>query len=146
MMNQCCTFRVNGYLFGVDVLRVREIVEYQRSTPVPLSSANVNGLINLRGEIVTAIDLRKRFSHAHECFDGGSEKRINVVVVSQDEPVCLVVNEVGEVMDVDASRIEEPPMSLNAEVQAFIDGVYKLEQELMLILNVEAAVDIVEQL
>jgi len=138
-MNQCCTFWVNGYLFGVDVLDVREIVEYQRSTRVPLSNANIDGLINLRGEIVTSIDLRKRFPQAKT---KATKDPMSIVVFTKEGPISLVVDEVGDVIETDANRIENTQETLHSDVRKLISGVYKMDDQLMLVLDVQAAVDL----
>lgn len=138
-MNQCCTFWVNGYFFGVDVLNVREIVEFQKSTPVPLSDEMIDGLINLRGEIVTSIDLRKRFSYGknHE-----NKEPMSIVVITDECPVSLIVDAVGDVIDVDIERFENTPDTLDAGVRDLISGVYKMDRQLMLILDVKSAVQL----
>jgi purine-binding chemotaxis protein CheW len=141
-MKQCCTFKVNGFLFGVDVLSVREIVENQRATKVPLSSVNIAGLINLRGEIVTSIDLRHRFPMG-KTIPG--ENPMNIVVITGEGPISLVVDEVGDVIDMDPTCLEPTPDSLRTEVRELISGVYKMDGRLMLILDVESAVNVTEQ-
>lgn len=141
-MNQCCTFWVNGYMFGVDVLDVREIVEYQRSTKVPLSNTTIDGLINLRGEIVTSIDLRKRFPQAKS---KPQNDPMSIVVFTKEGPISLVVDEVGDVIDTDSKRIENTQETLHSDVRKLISGVYKMDSQLMLVLDVHAAVDIHNQ-
>lgn len=141
-MKQCCTFWVNGFLFGLDVLQVREIVEFQKSTPVPLTSENIDGLINLRGEIVTSIDLRKRFPMGESKAESRS---MNIVVMTQDEAISLVVDEVGDVIDVEPEKFEPTPDTLRPEVKELVAGVYKMDSRLMLILDVDTAVTLSEQ-
>ncbi len=137
--NQCCTFYVNGLYFGVDVLRVREIVRYQKMTHVPLSNDVIQGLINLRGEIVTAIDLRMLLEgNAKE----GNDEPMNVVVMCDGNPVSLLVDEVGDVVDVDVTQLEEPPDTLDAGAHKLVENVYKMDGKLMHILNIDQAVNI----
>jgi len=138
-MNQCCTFWVNGYLFGVDVLEVREIVEFQKSTPVPLSNHMIDGLINLRGEIVTSIDLRRRFPSGHKAEN---KEPMSIVVITEEAPISLIVDEVGDVIDTDTKKLEKTPDTLQQEIRELISGVYKLENQLMLILDVQQAVKV----
>lgn len=140
-IKQCCTFTVNGFLFGVDVLQVREVVESQYYTTVPLASSKTHGLLNLRGEIVTSIDLRDRFS-AGDAEPSGDY--MNVVVITEEDPISLVVDEMGEVIDIDPELIEPTPDTVQMSVKNLIKGVYKLDTRLMLILDVEAAVAIEE--
>lgn len=141
-MEQCCTFWVNGYLFGIDVLKVREIVEFQKSTPVPLSNEIIDGLINLRGEIVTSLDLRKRFPIGNR---KETQEPMSIVVITDESPISLIVDEVGDVIDTDFSRMENTPDTLQPQVKNLISGVYKLDRQLMLILDVGSAVNLEEK-
>ncbi len=141
-MEQCCTFWVNGYLFGIDVLKVREIVEFQKSTPVPLSNEIIDGLINLRGEIVTSLDLRKRFPIGNR---KETQEPMSIVVITDESPISLIVDEVGDVIDTDFSRMENTPDTLQPQVKSLISGVYKLDRQLMLILDVGSAVNLEEK-
>ena len=95
--HQYCTFYLAGHYFGLDVLKVQEIIRYQEMTRVPLSPPVVRGLINLRGQIVTAIDLRSRPELADRPAD---QLPVNVVVHTDDEAVSLLVDEIGDVLEV----------------------------------------------
>lgn len=133
---QFCTFRLGGLLFGVEVLCVQEVLLTQEMTRIPLAHAVIKGLINLRGQIVTAIDLRTRLGM--EPLD--SEKHpMNVVVRSGETAFSLVVDEIGDVVDVDAESFEEPPETLTGHARDLILGAYKLERELLLVLDTEKA-------
>src|ERR1700746_2142964 len=92
-----CTFILDGLYFGVDVLKVQEIIRYQEMTRVPLAPPVVRGLINLRGQIVTAIDLRRRLELTDRPAD---QLPINVVVHTDDGAVSLLVDEIGDVLEV----------------------------------------------
>lgn len=129
---QFCTFFVAGHYFGLDVLNVQEIIQYQEMTPVPLAPPVVRGLINLRGQIVTAIDLRRRL----ELQDRPTEQLpLNVIVRTNDGAVSLLVDEIGDVMEVSESLFERPPETLQGSVRALIRGAYKLRDRLLLILD-----------
>ncbi len=92
---QFCTFKLDELVFGVDVRLVQEVIKYQAMTEVPLASKVVRGLINLRGQIVTAIDLRRRL----ELKDSPSDRPpMNVVIRTDDEAVSLLVDEIGDVI------------------------------------------------
>jgi purine-binding chemotaxis protein CheW len=134
---QLCTFFVDGLQFGIDVRRVQEVIRDQPMTPVPLAPPMVQGLINLRGQIVTAIELRHRLGVAPR---PAGELPINVVARHDDGVVSLLVDEIGDVVDVDENSYEPPPETLSAESKSLITGVYKLEQQLLLLLNTELAV------
>lgn len=134
---QLCTFLVDGLLFGIDVTRVQEVIRYQEMTPVPLAPSVIHGLINLRGQIVTAIDLRTRLQLSRRRAD---ELPVNVVARDEEGVVSLLVDEIGDVVEVDESSFEPPPETLNPASKALIHGVYKLEPQLLLLLNTELAV------
>ena len=133
--NQFCTFVLKGLYFGVDVLEVQEVLRFQRMTRVPLASNDVRGLINLRGDIVTAIDLRARFGL--EAMDS-DQAPMNVVVRTDAGAIALLVDEIGDVFEVDPSTYEPPPPTLQGPLRSFVSGVYKLDGKLLLILNIDA--------
>jgi len=136
---QFCTFSLDGLFFGVDVLNVQEVILYQEMTRVPLASAVVRGLINLRGQIVTAIDLRRRLG----LKDRGSEVLpMNVVVRTGDGAVSLLVDEIGDVLGMSDECYEAPPETLTGTARQMVTGVYKLKDKLMLVLDTERAVDL----
>ena len=136
---QYCTFYVDGHYFGLDVLRVQEIIRYQVMTRVPLAPPAVRGLINLRGQIVTAIDLRRRL----ELQERPAEQLpLNVVVQTEDGAVSLLVDEIGEVLSVSEELFEAPPETLCGTTRALIRGAYKLNDRLMLLLDVDKALDV----
>src|SRR5229473_6045109 len=103
--HQYCTFFVDVYYFGVDVLKVQEIIRYQEMTRVPLAPSVVQGLINLRGQIVTAIDLRRRLELSERPVD---LLPTNVVIRTDDGPVSLLVDQIGDVLEVEADAFERP--------------------------------------
>ncbi len=134
---QYCTFFVDGYFFGLDVRQVQEIIRYQEMTRVPLAPEVVCGLINLRGQIVTAIDLRRRL----ELSDRPSDQLpVNVVVQTEDGAVSLLVDEIGDVLEVSEDLFERPPETLRGIARELIRGAYKLRDRLLLILDTERTV------
>jgi purine-binding chemotaxis protein CheW len=136
---QFSTFYVDGLFFGVEVLKVQEVLRYQELTPVPRAHPVIEGLINLRGQIVTAIDLRRRL----ELSARPDEKRpMNVVIRSAGSAVSLQVDEIGDVIEVSDQDFEPPPETLGAVARELIQGAYKLKNRLLLILNTDKAVDI----
>lgn len=134
---QYCTFFLDGLFFGVDVQRVQEVLRHQQMTPVPLAPESVQGLINLRGQIVTALDLRQRLGMPPRVSD---KPPMNIVIRSAEEAVALLVDEIGEVVEVEDGRFERPPETLQGPARTLIPGAYKLDQRLLLILDVEKAV------
>jgi purine-binding chemotaxis protein CheW len=137
--HQYCTFFVDGHYFGLDVRKVQEIISYQEMTAVPLSPPVVRGLINLRGQIVTALDLRRRL----ELHDRPADQLpLNVVVHTDDGAVSLLVDEIGDVLDVPGTAFERPPETLQGPARELIRGAYKLEDRLLLILDIERTVNL----
>ena len=137
MANQCATFFVDGLHFGVEVLQVQEVIRYQQMTQVPLAPDVVEGLINLRGQIVTALDLRRRLGMPDR---PESHLPMNVVVRTDDGAVSLLVDEIGDVVDVQADEFEPVPETVRGEVAGLVTGVYKRKERLLLLLDVERAV------
>lgn len=141
MRAQYATFQVGEFLFGVDVMKVQEIIRYQEMTPAPLSSPVIRGLINLRGQIITAIDLRRRLGLA----DRGSDKLpMNVVVRTADEVVSLLVDHISDVLEVGVDTFEATPETIDAGCREVISGVHKLDGALLLILDVEKATELTQ--
>jgi len=135
---QVSTFFVADLFFGVDVLCVQEVLRYQQMTRVPRAPEVIEGLINLRGQIVTAVDMRRRLRLPPRA---GDQTPMNMVVRTEDGAVSLLVDEIGDVLDVDASTYERPPENLDPAVRDLIRGVYKLKDRLLLLLDAERTVD-----
>jgi len=137
--HQYCTFYLDGHYFGLDVLKVQEIIRYQEMTRVPLAPPEVRGLINLRGQIVTAIDLRRRLDLKERPAD---HQPLNVVVRTDDGAVSLLVDEIGDVLEVSEKLFEGPPETLQGTARELIRGAYKLPDRLLLILDPERTVSL----
>ena len=138
-----CTFFLDDLLFGVPVLTVQEVIRYQEMTQVPLAPPVVKGLINLRGQIVMAIDLRERLG-LRERADG--ESPMNVVVRTKEGAVSLLVDQIGDVVEVDHSTFEDAPETLEGIARELIAGVFKLEGRLLIALDCETTVNISTEL
>lgn len=139
---QYCTFLLDGWYFGVEVQQVQEVIRYQEMTRVPLASPVVSGLINLRGRIVTAVDLRRRLALPARSAD---KLPMNVVVRTGDDAVSLLVDEIGDVIEVPAEAFEKPPETLRGAARTLVEGAYKLENRLMLVLNTREAVEVPDE-
>ncbi len=136
---QFCSFFLDGLRFGVDVQKVQEVVAYQEMTRVPLAPPTVRGLLNLRGQIITGIDLRRRLELAERPTDS---LPMNVVLRGEDCPVSFLVDDIGEVIEVDAEACEPPPETLRGRVRELIQGVYPLADELLLVLDTDRTVNV----
>ncbi len=139
--SQFCTFYLEGLLFGLELPGVQEVIRNLEITQVPLAPAAVRGLINLRGQIVTAVDLRKRLALQPPATDAIP---VNVVVRSAEGAVSLLVDEIGDVVEVDQSTFERAPQTLTGPVRAMILGVYKLDGRLLHVLDQEKACQVGE--
>jgi purine-binding chemotaxis protein CheW len=139
LVKQFATFYLDRLLFGVEVSKVQEVIRYQEMTRVPLAPSVVTGLINLRGQIVTALDLRGRLELAERSVD---RLPMNVVVRAGDEAVSLLVDEIGDVLEVEDESFESPPETLKGVARELIRGAYKLKDRLLLVLDTEKAVSI----
>lgn len=142
-LEQLCTFRLGPLYLGIDVRDVREVLHHADITGVPHAGTSVEGLINLRGQIATTIELRRRLEL--EPRDDGLEP-IHVVVHSEGEPVTLLVDAIGDVIDTDPETYEEPPATMVGSARELIVGTFKLDQELLLVLDVEKVVQIDQRL
>ncbi len=138
---QFCTFYIADQFFGIDVLKVQEVLKYQSMTDVPLAPEVVEGLINLRGQIVVAIDMRRRLSMAPR---EGSTLPMNIIIrTEQDGAVSLLVDEIGDVIEVEEDLFEPPPDTLRGPARQLIRGAFKLPGKLMLVLDTEEAVKLI---
>ncbi|ATX82884.1 CheW protein [Mariprofundus ferrinatatus] len=136
---QLCTFKLGDYFFGVDVEKVQEVIRHQEMTRIPLAKKEIRGLINLRGQIVTAVDLRlllglSKFSD--------SDEPMNIIICDDDGAVSFQVDEIGDVLDVDESSFEYPPETLKGIARELIQGAYKLTDRLLLVLDADKAVEV----
>jgi purine-binding chemotaxis protein CheW len=136
---QFSTFVVADLLFGVDVLHVQEVLRNQPMTAVPQAPSVIEGLINLRGQIVTAIDMRRRLRLPARA---GDKPPMNIVVRTSDGAVSLMVDEIGDVLQLDQSAYERPPENLDGVARELIRGVYKLKDRLLLVLDEERTADL----
>jgi len=137
-MQQFCTFFLKDQFFGVPVQQVQEVIRYQEMTRVPLVPSVIRGLINLRGQIVMAVDLRRRFGMEDR---PDSQLPMNVVVRTDDGAVSFLVDEIGDVLEAEGESFERPPETLQGQARELVRGVYKLEHRLMLVLDTERAVN-----
>src|SRR6476469_9966429 len=129
MAQQFCTFALDGHLFGVPVQTVQEVLRQQETTPVPLSAPEIGGLLNLRGQIVTVVDLRVKLDLPRRHL-----------VRAADGVVSLLVDEIGDVLEPSDTSFEAPPATVPAAVRALITAVCKLDDQLMLVLDTDLAV------
>lgn len=128
------TFTISGQLFGIPVLKVQDVLSARRINHIPLAPPEVAGLLNLRGRIVTAIDVRCRLALPPRQGDGSS---MSIVAENNGELYSLMVDSVGEVLTLSKSDYERNPPTIPTELREFADGVYRLEDEILVVLDVQ---------
>ena len=133
---QFCTFYLENYLFGIELLKVQEVLQPLVLSEVPLAPFVVRGLMNLRGQIVIAVDLRRQLE-LPERPEG--KPAMNVVVRAGEDAVSLLVDDIGDVVEVGEETFEPPPETLHGKVRTVILGVHKLEKQLMHVLDIDRA-------
>lgn len=133
------TMSIGSQMFGIPVLKVQDVLGPQQITRVPLAPAEVAGSLNLRGRIVTAIDVRLRLG-MQKREDG--KRPMSVVVEHEGELYSLLVDSVGEVLSLNAKDYQRNPPTLNARLREFSDGIYRLNGSLLLVLSVGSLLNI----
>jgi purine-binding chemotaxis protein CheW len=131
---QYATFYVDHLYCGIEVLRVQEVLRPQQMTRVPLAPVMIEGLINLRGQIVTALDMRRRLCLPRRA---STELPMNLVVRVEDRAVSLLVDDIGDVVQVRGDTFEEPPQNLPAAQRHAMKGIHKLEGRLLVVLDTD---------
>jgi purine-binding chemotaxis protein CheW len=134
LARQYATFSVGDLFFGIEVLEVQEVLRYLEMTKVPLAPGVIEGLINLRGQIVTAVDMRSRLGLPKRSHD---QTPMNMVVRSEDGAVSLLVDEIGDVLEVQEDCYESVPDHMPQDQRELISGIYKLDGRLLLVLDTE---------
>lgn len=135
---QFLTFTICGEYFGVPVSHVKDIFKENRITPVPLAPADIVGAINLRGRIVVAIDMRKRFNLPD--FAEGA-KKIHVAIEHKEEVCSLLVDAVEDVITLPQDGLDSLPTTMEEKWSKISDGVYRLQNRLMIVLNIANTVN-----
>ncbi|WP_288901111.1 chemotaxis protein CheW [uncultured Sneathiella sp.] len=128
------TVRIADQLFGIPVLEVHDVLRGLRLTKIPLAPREVAGVLNLRGRIVTAIDVRERLGLPKRKDE---EKGMSIVVEHQGEPYSLMIDDVGEVLSLDLNELLPTPVTLNSCWKEVSGGVYRLENKLLVVMQIE---------
>ena len=137
---QLCGFKIGDGFYAVPVLEVQEVVRPQKITQVPMAPDYIEGLINLRGQVVTSINLRTLFKLKGD----DPEEFMNVIVRSRGSLYALVVDEILDVMDVPNKAFEETPDTLDNNLRKYIEGVDKLKDKLLISLSIEKLINVEE--
>lgn len=136
--NEYVTFTICGQLFGIPVLQVQDVLGPQNITRIPLAPPEVAGSLNLRGRIVTAIDVRTRLGLPDR--EKGDEG-MSVVVEHGGELYSLIIDQVDEVKSLSDTSFERNPPTLDPRWRTYADGIYRLTDQLMVVLNVSRLLD-----
>jgi purine-binding chemotaxis protein CheW len=133
VMRDFLTLRIHGQLFGIPILQVQDVLGQQRVTKIPLAPPQVAGSLNLRGRIVTAVDVRKCLALKEKSEE---TKQMSVVVENDSELYSLIIDRVGDVLSLPDSNFENTPATLDPTWRSVALGVYRLPEELLVILDV----------
>lgn len=133
MSEQLTTFYIDGDLFGLEVMNVQEVTSSPQVFHVPLAPTFVRGLINLRGQIATALGLREVLGKT----SSQSDNQMSVVCKLDGNLVSMIVDSIGEVLEVDKTKFEQPPDTIPEDIRKYIRGVYKINNALLSILDLE---------
>jgi purine-binding chemotaxis protein CheW len=139
--HQFCTLLLDGHVFAVPLIKVQEVIQSQQTTRVPLAPDVVSGIMNLRGQIVSVIDLRRRLGLPERPPEHLS---MNIVVRTSDGAVSFLVDEIGDVLEFEPEALENPPAMLHSIARDVIRGVYKLPDRLAMVLDIDRLADIGE--
>ncbi len=132
------TFTIAGQLFGIPVLQIQDVLSSYHITPIPLAPPEITGSLNLRGRVVTAIDVRLRLGLAARPKEAES---MSIVAENEGELYSLMVDSVGEVLALSQSAYERNLPTLDAKFRAFSDGIYRLDKQLLVVLDVNRLLD-----
>lgn len=133
-IEQLATFYIGDELFGIEVMKVQEVTGPPQVAPIPLAPDFVRGLVNLRGQIATAIGLNELFSQKKGEHDNSE---MSVVCHSEGTLISLIVDEIGDVLEVSNDQYEKAPDTLPANLKRFIKGVYKLDDTILSVIDIE---------
>ena len=132
------TFTIGGQLFGIPVLQIQDVLSSYQITPVPLAPPEITGSLNLRGRVVTAMDLRLRLGLSARAKEAES---MSIVAENEGELYSLMVDSVGEVLALSKSAYERNPPTLDAKFRTFSDSIYRLDKQLLVVLDVNRLLD-----
>ena len=138
MSEEFVTFMIAEQLFGIPVLQIQDVLSSYHITPIPLAPPEITGSLNLRGRVVTAIDVRLRLGLPARPSDADS---MSIVAENEGELYSLTVDSVGEVLALSQGAFERNLPTLDAKFRAFSEGIYRLEDQLLVVLDVKRLLD-----
>jgi len=141
-ISQVCTFRIGSAYLGIEVLDVQEVLFRADVTWVPRAERGIYGLINLRGQIATAIDIGMCLGLSRS----GAADPVHVVIRHGGESVSLVVDKIGDVLTLDPELVDPPPVTLDESKRALLRGAYQLDDDLLLIVDIRRVLSVRSEL
>ncbi len=138
-VSEYITAVIGSQLFGLPILRVQDVFVPERLTRVPLSPPEIAGVLNLRGRIVTLIDMRRRLGLESEML---TEQPMAIGVESRGESYALLIDNVGEVLKLDDSSRESNPINLDPRIARVSAGIHRLDGRLLVVLDIDRVLDI----
>ena len=136
MAQQFCTFYLNNTQFGIPIHQVQEIVRHQNPTRIPLAESDICGLVNLRGQIITVIDLKRRLGiHTPTTEQPLDSVQYNVVICASDDVISLQIDQLDDILELSDDDFEPAPATLQATLRQFLLGAYKLANGFLLVLD-----------
>jgi purine-binding chemotaxis protein CheW len=138
-MGEYVTATIDGHLFGLPILRVQDVFMPERVTRVPLAPPEIAGVLNMRGRIVTLIDMRRRLRLRPREPDAAA---MAIGVETRGESYGLLIDAVGEVLQLEESAREQNPVNLSPELARVSAGIHRLEEQLLMVLDVDRVLDI----
>ncbi len=127
------TFQIGADLFGIEVMNVQEVAKQSQIVPVPLAPQFVRGLVNLRGQLATAIGLREMFNHQEAEM---KTEEMSVICKIDGNLVSLIVDSIGDIVEVESTSFEPPPHTLPADIRKYIKGICKSNGVFLSVLDV----------
>ncbi len=137
-LHQFVTFTIGGQICGIPILQVRDVLGPQKITPIPLAPSEVAGSLNLRGRIVTSVDLRVRLGLPRSDV----QDRMSIVVEHHGDLYSLIIDSIGEILELSSEVLERAPPTLDASWSSFSKGIYQLDVGLLLVLDIDIILDI----
>lgn len=131
-----CTFYFDNLYYGINISTIQEIIQNETILPIPLAPEHIDGLINLRGHIISILNLSRILSGT----ESSSELNTLLIIYSSAGPVGLRIDDVHEIIAISEEKKEPPPASLHGNLKAFISHTYKLPESILLILDAESVV------
>ena len=138
-LREYVTAEIGGELIGMPILRVQDVFIPEGPTRVPLAPPEIAGVLNLRGRIVTVIDMRRRLGLE---AGGAAEAPLAIGVESRGESYGLLIDAIGEVLKLDADAREPNPLNLDPRLARVSTGIHRLDEQLLLMIDVDRVLDI----